>query len=94
MVLEDEWERGPWSAAKQKHNCAQQAGHDSHSPQCLEQRVDAEPCAWGQSVWAHLMRWHAVVGGVSVRAADAVDGASADGTTGAGRGTASLAWSA
>ena len=63
MVLEDEWERGPWSAAKQKHNSAQQAAHDSHSPQCLEQRVDAEPCAWGQSVWAHLMRWHAVVGG-------------------------------
>ena len=33
-------------------------------------------------------------GGVSVGAADVVDGASADGTTGAGRGTASLAWSA
>ena len=63
MVLEDEWERGPWSAAKQKHNCAQQAGHDSHSPLCLKQHVDAELCVWGQSVWVHLMRLHAVVGG-------------------------------
>ena len=63
MVLEDELERGPWSAAKQKHNCAQQAGHDSHSPLYLKQHVDAELCVWGQSVWVHLMRLHAVVGG-------------------------------
>ena len=63
MVLEDEWERGLWSAAKQKHNCAQQAGHDSHSPLYLKQHVDAELCVWGQSVWVHLMRLHAVVGG-------------------------------
>ena len=63
MGLEDELERGPWSAAKQKHNCVQQAGYDSHSPQYFAQHVDARPCAYGQSVWAHLLGLRAVVVG-------------------------------